>query len=217
MTADYEQPLAGGKLKLGYDWEDAPKITEQDTGNGSNGGPIAPDPNQQGTFTDVESENEAYASYERAFGKLTLLGGLRVEEVRLDLDQRALGDITHHAYPRLYPSLHLAYDLGSGRRLTASFSRRTNVPYSEQLDPLLSSSPTVLTAGNQDLRPGRRLYATSWATRTGRTTGSQTATLVLRGNSATPSASSSPNSPTRCFSRRRSTPATSAGRGVNGP
>jgi outer membrane receptor protein involved in Fe transport len=177
LTADYQRPWAGGRLKFGYDWEDAPKITSQDTGNASNGGPIVSDPHAHGAFLDVESENEAYVSYERAVGKLTLLAGVRGEDVRLELEQRALGKITHNAYPRLYPNLHVAYDLGSGRQLTASLSRRTNVPYSEMLDPLpLSQSPLYLTAGNPDLRP-EDAYAYELAYE--KRQGDRTATMTL--------------------------------------
>jgi outer membrane receptor protein involved in Fe transport len=103
-----------------------------------------------------------------------------VEDVRLQLDQQSLGQHTDHAYSRLYPSLHLAYDLGSGRQLTASFSRRVNVPYSEQLDPLpLSQSPILLTAGNPDLRPEDAYsYELAYEDRHGDQ--SQTATLFYR-------------------------------------
>jgi outer membrane receptor protein involved in Fe transport len=155
LTADYERSLPGGaKLKLGYDFEYAPKRTDQDTGFGFNGGPITLEPSLHGVFLDTETDNEAYVSYERRFGKATLLAGLRAEDSRFTLEQQTSGQTVSHDYPRLYPNLHLSYDLGDGHQLTASYSRRVNRPYSEQLDPLpLSQKPNALTAGNPDLRP----------------------------------------------------------------
>jgi outer membrane receptor protein involved in Fe transport len=105
---------------------------------------------------------------------------LRTETIRLALDQQELGQAVTHDYPALYPNLHLAYDLGEGRQWTASVSRRTNAPYSEQLDPLpLSQTPFLLTAGNPDLRPeDAYAYELAYERRQGdRTT---TATLYYR-------------------------------------
>jgi outer membrane receptor protein involved in Fe transport len=156
LTADYERPVDGeGKLKLGYDFESAPKRTDQSTGFGPVDGPITLDPTLRGVFFDHEIDNEAYVSYERRFlSKLTLQAGLRAEDIHFDLHQQTLGLSVSHDYARLYPNLHLAYDLDADHKLTASYSRRTNVPFSEQLDPLpLSQTPSSLSAGNPDLRP----------------------------------------------------------------
>ncbi|MDB5439718.1 MAG: TonB-dependent receptor, partial [Caulobacteraceae bacterium] len=155
LTADYERPLPGkAKLKLGYDLEYAPQRTDQDTGFGPIGGPITFDPRLHGVFLDNETDNQAYASYERRFGKTTLLAGLRAEDIHFALDQPGVAPATHHDYARVYPNLHLSYDLGDGGQLTAAFTRRTNLPRPDQLDPLpLSQTPVLLTVGNPNLRP----------------------------------------------------------------
>jgi outer membrane receptor protein involved in Fe transport len=154
FTADYERPLAGGQLKVGYDFEYAPSRIDQAGGAGAASGPITLDPSQHDVFLDKEIDSEAYVSYERRLAKLTLLAGLRAEDARFDLHQQSLGLQTSHDYPRLFPNLHLAYDLGNGRQLTAGYSWRTNRPDDRQLDPFATSqSPLDLQSGNPNLKP----------------------------------------------------------------
>lgn len=154
LTADYERPLAGGELKLGYDLEYAPGRINQAGGAGGPSGPIVLNPNQHDVFLDTETDNEVYASYEHRLGRLTVLAGLRTEDARYALDQRTIGVRSVHSYPRLLPNLHLAYDLGRGRQLTASYSWRTNSPTDHQLDPfVLSRDPLHQQVGNPNLRP----------------------------------------------------------------
>jgi outer membrane receptor protein involved in Fe transport len=154
FAADDERPLSGGQLKLGYDFEYAPSRIDQAGGSGAASGPITLDPSQRDVFLDGETDNEAYASYERRFGKVTVLAGLRAEDAQFALDQQTLGIHASHDYPRLFPNLHLAYDLGDGRQLTAGYSWRTNRPDDRQLDPFATSqTPLELQSGNPNLKP----------------------------------------------------------------
>ena len=154
FTANYERPLYGGQLKLGYGFEYQPSRIDQMAGFGGAGGPITPDPGQRDVFVDKETDNEAYVSYEHRSGKLTLLAGLRVENAHFDLEQQTQGVQAAHDYGRLFPNLHLAYDLGDGRQLTANYTWRTNRPSERQLDPFVTSqTPLYLQSGNPNLRP----------------------------------------------------------------
>ncbi|WP_372785137.1 TonB-dependent receptor [Phenylobacterium sp.] len=154
FTADYERPLYGGQLKLGYGFEYEPGRVEQMAGLGGAGGPITLDPGQRDVFVDNETDNEAYVSYEHRSGNVTLLAGLRAENAHFDLDQQAQGVQAAHDYGRLFPNLHLAYDLGDGRQLTANYTWRTNRPSARQLDPFVTSqTPVSLQSGNPNLRP----------------------------------------------------------------
>ncbi|HEX4712580.1 TonB-dependent receptor [Phenylobacterium sp.] len=154
FTMDYDRLLFGGKLQLGYGFEFAPNRIDQAAGSGGASGPITLDPAQHDVFLDEETDNEAYVSYERRFGKVTLLAGLRAENAHFDLDQQTQGVQAAHAYGRLFPNLHLAYDLGDGRQLTANYTWRTNRPSERQLDPFVTSqTPLNLQSGNANLRP----------------------------------------------------------------
>lgn len=154
LTVDYERPLFGGKLKLGYGFDYDPNRIDQAAGSGGPSGPITLDPAQHDVFLDKETDNEAYVSYERRLGKVTLLAGLRAENAHFDLDQQTDGVRATHDYGRLFPNLRLAYDLGDGRQLTANYSWRTNRPSERQLDPFVTSqSPLHRQSGNPNLRP----------------------------------------------------------------
>jgi outer membrane receptor protein involved in Fe transport len=57
-------------------------------------------------------------------------------------------------YGHLYPTLHLSYDVGEGRRLTASYSKRVNRPFFVDVNPYRqSNSPQSAAQGNPDLKP----------------------------------------------------------------
>jgi outer membrane receptor protein involved in Fe transport len=169
LTADYQQALAGGKLKAGYDFEYAPARINHQGGTNPGPGPVALDPADQDIFLDDETDNAAYVSYERQFGKTTVLAGLRGETADLALDQQTLKLTADRHYARLFPNLHLAYDLGDGRQLTASASRRNTRPSASVLDPFVySSNPTFANAGNIDMRPDDfRLYEVGYEDRKG--------------------------------------------------
>jgi outer membrane receptor protein involved in Fe transport len=150
FTTDYERPLGMGKLKLGYEFDYNNQFIEHRDLNV----PTDPSPDTIDNFVDNDTHNQAYVTYEQAFGKLDVLAGVRGETVHLALDQVTLHLPSSQDYSRLYPTLHLAYDLSGGKRLTASYSKRVNRPQPIQLDPFPSSpNSTVITEGNPDLRP----------------------------------------------------------------
>jgi outer membrane receptor protein involved in Fe transport len=155
VTADYERPLGTAKLKLGLDFEYNDNFVEHHGGFGIPGGPISPASAQTDNFADVETHNQAYVTYEQPFGKLDALFGLRGETVHLALDQVIpAAKVPSQDYNRLYPTLHLAYDLGAGKRLTASYSKRVVRPQPIDLDPFrYTQSPTAAVQGNPDLMP----------------------------------------------------------------
>jgi outer membrane receptor protein involved in Fe transport len=153
FTADYERPVGMDKLKLGYEFDYNNQFIEHRGGLGVPGA-IAPDAGQTDNFADNDIHNQAYVTYEHQFGKLDALFGLRAESVHLALNQLTVHSPSDQYYNRLYPTLHLAYDLGGGKRWTASYSKRVNRPAPIQLDPFPSTSnPTVINEGNPNLRP----------------------------------------------------------------
>jgi outer membrane receptor protein involved in Fe transport len=82
------------------------------------------------------------------------VAGLRVEHVRLDLDQLTSGEKDSQDYWKAYPTLHLSYKLDEARKLTASFSERVNRPPSVLLNPLrYVIDPQDVQQGNPALKP----------------------------------------------------------------
>src|SRR6185312_3587399 len=93
-------------------------------------------------------------TYERPFGDWTVLGGLRLEDVQLDLDQ-ATSNLVHNSdYFRAYPSLHLAYRFADEQQLILSYSKRVQRPNPRDLNPFrVERDPLNFTAGNPNLQP----------------------------------------------------------------
>ena len=155
LKAEYKRPMPGeAKLTAGYqlqvDNNDYPYRAEL----GPAFGATVPEPAFTNRFLYDQTINSLYATYERPMGKLTVLVGLRLEDVKTRTDQVTAGQSGHNDYDRTYPSLHLAWDLGDNRQLTASYARRVQRPNPYNLNPFpIQIDRFTLFAGNPRLMP----------------------------------------------------------------
>jgi len=153
--ASYSTPLPGqAKLKLGYEFDE----DDNDYGNSGVRGPSAvlasPDPSLTNLFNFDQTIHSVWTTYEKPFGDLTVLAGLRLEAVRIDLDQITQSVRASNDYDRAYPSLHLAYKLTDAQQLTASASRRVQRPQPYDFNPFLQYlDPQNYRQGNPNLKP----------------------------------------------------------------
>jgi outer membrane receptor protein involved in Fe transport len=152
----YTRPLAGhAKLEAGYtattDWLDAnfrSEIRDPATGR------FVPDPAQSNRFRTDTVIHAFYGTYARAFGKFGLLAGLRPEFTTMDSHLVTTGVTVPNDYARVYPSLHLAYQLGDRHELQWNYSHRVHRPESDDLNPFPEYiDPFNLHAGNPRLQP----------------------------------------------------------------
>lgn len=155
FKGDYVRPMGEGTtFKAGFDLQ----FDDNSHGNrGFRGGSpdaLGADLALTNLFLFEQSLSQAYVTYERRFGDLTVLAGLRVEDVQIDLNQVTQGDKDENDYTKLYPSLHLAWKLSDAKQLNASYSHRVQRP-----DPLQFNSfrflldPLNYRAGNPHLKP----------------------------------------------------------------
>lgn len=153
--ADYTRPLPDeAKLKAGYDLR-VDQNTYDNVGlRGTEPTDAGPDPTQTNLFRYKQTINAAYATYERPFGDWTVLGGLRLEDVRLDLNQ-VTSNLVHDTDDfKAYPSLHLAYRVSQDQQLTLSYSKRVQRPNPQDLNPFrVERDPLNFQAGNPNLQP----------------------------------------------------------------
>jgi outer membrane receptor protein involved in Fe transport len=153
--ASYSTPLPGeAKLKLGYEFDE----DDNDYGNSGVRGPSAAlavlDPTLTNRFNFDQTIHSVWTTYEKPIGKLTVLAGLRLESVRIDLDQITQHIQAKNDYDRAYPSLHLAYKLDDAQQLTASASRRVQRPQPFDFNPFLQYlDPQNYRQGNPNLKP----------------------------------------------------------------
>ncbi|WP_435412761.1 TonB-dependent receptor domain-containing protein [Psychroserpens mesophilus] len=121
--------------------------------------------NDSGMFelsTDL-SNNLVYREYVNAvysqFGskiksKFSYLLGLRMEDTRITIDQQTTNQFDRKSYVSFFPTINLAYELGTDENITLGYNRRIRRPRSRFINPFPSrSSATNLFQGNPDLDP----------------------------------------------------------------
>ncbi|MGZ5986783.1 MAG: TonB-dependent receptor domain-containing protein [Caulobacteraceae bacterium] len=156
VKVDYTRPFANNaKLKAGYELEYDRNDFDNFGLTGASLATVAPDPTLIDRFHFHQAINGVYATYQHPLGeKLTVLGGLRVEDTQIDLNDvtsrfRGSNDDTH-----LYPSLHLSWKQSDADQITASYSERIVRPQPSDYDPFrVYQDPFNYRAGNPDLKP----------------------------------------------------------------
>ena len=127
FSADYAQPLRGGKLEAGlkttFTTTDSDIRWEQATADG----PWTVDPGKTNHFIYRENINAAYASYARPFGpKLNVQVGLRAEQTNTTGTSLTLDQTNRRSYLNVFPSASLSY--------TKSANHQFGLAYREKID-----------------------------------------------------------------------------------
>jgi outer membrane receptor protein involved in Fe transport len=150
----YNRPLAAGTLKAGYELKtDANDYNNEDY-QGATPPTVVPVPALFNRFAFDQTINDVYATYERAFGNLDVLAGLRVDDDRLEVRQLTEGRTDRQAYTKLFPTLHMTWKAGDDGKFSASFSDRIQRPPPEILNPrLYVFDPRNIAQGNPQLKP----------------------------------------------------------------
>lgn len=96
----------------------------------------------------------AYAQLNGKQGKLSYLGGMRLELTGIRTSGRDGGHKNDKDYLRLFPTMHLDYTLSAASVVQAHYSRRISRPSLYQLSPYLELTDlNVQNTGNPDLNP----------------------------------------------------------------
>jgi len=119
--------------------------------------------NQQKFVTDItktnrflydESIQALYATYKQSFGAFGFMAGLRTEHASVKSNLVTLDSLMTNTYFSLYPTLHLSHKLNKLTELQLSYSRRTNRPEGDELNPFPEyRDPRNVSAGNPKLLP----------------------------------------------------------------
>lgn len=155
LKGDYVRPgVADGRLKAGFDiqWDDN---SYDNRGFRGPSAPAAiPDPQLTNLFKFRQRIAQGYVTYERPIGDLTVLAGLRLEDVRIDLDQVTQGTKDENDYTGAYPSLHLSWKLSDTQTVTASYSERVQRPDPDDFNAFrFIIDPLTFRSGNPRLMP----------------------------------------------------------------
>ncbi len=178
LKVDYTRPMpAEGKLKAGY-------YLQVDANEYDNVGALGPAPGDLDVspsltqlYTYDQTIHAGYLTYEQPFGDLTVLAGLRLEQVEAEIEDVTQGQSGGNDYSKAYPSLHLAWRLSDAQRVSASYSRRVQRPSPQDLNPFrIFIDEFNYRQGNPNLDPQvTDSFEAAWQRRAGATFYSATA------------------------------------------
>ena len=95
-----------------------------------------------------------YCIYGNSTGKFKYQAGLRFEQVWTISNVTQTNAEYNSSYSKLYPSLHTEYDLGKGKELQFSYSRRVERPSPRELNPYIDYADSLnIETGNPALKP----------------------------------------------------------------
>ena len=156
FSIDYATNWSGSrKLTAGYDLQrDDNTYDAAQTLSAIEASPALPDPAFTNVFRHEQAIHALFATFEQPLAEWTVLAGLRLEQVQLDLRQSTTGERSDQDYFRVYPSLHLSRKLADEEMLTFSYARRVERPYWQAMNPFrLQYEANEFESGNPDLRP----------------------------------------------------------------
>ena len=185
---DYTRPMPNkGQLKAGYDLRDVTANFNNYALFGGSAASAAINPLFTNVFHYGQLVNAGYVTYEQPFGALTVLGGLRVEDERLNLDQRTQAMTVDRDDVGVFPSLHLGYKENANVTWVANYSLRIQRPNPQDLNPYRNlTDPYNIRVGNPLLESEKtHSFEAGWQYRKGVTSYLATAYYRVSENGVT--------------------------------
>lgn len=151
---DYTRPMAEkSQLKTGFELQFDDNEYGTFAFRGVGGATPAFEPSRSYDFLFDQTIASGYLTYQQPVGKLTVLPGLRLEQVTQDLQLNG-GAKTENDYFRAYPSLHISYPVTDDLSSKVSYSRRIQRPDPGDLNPfVIYIDEDERRSGNPSLKP----------------------------------------------------------------
>jgi outer membrane receptor protein involved in Fe transport len=157
IQVEYANPIAKDtELELGYDGEflsdNIGNFSESQAADGS----WVTDPNRTNDFVFTQNMNAGWGLFGKEIEALSISAGLRAEMVNITshLILEDTDSIIPNDYFKLYPSLHLTYELGDNEQLQLNYSKRVNRADSDEHNPFPEyDDPYTREVGNPYLKP----------------------------------------------------------------
>jgi outer membrane receptor protein involved in Fe transport len=153
LQADYVRPLStGGRFEIGYrGWRRAEGNDNQIQGNTSTFGQPA---SARTGYDHEETFHSVYSTVTRTRGRAVVQLGARAERAVTNFALPVTKEDFDNSYSSVFPSANVSYDLGSGRRLRLSYTKRIGRPSAALLNPSVPNDDQFnLYFGNPNLRP----------------------------------------------------------------
>ena len=112
------------------------------------------DINKSNDFISTQNAHAVYATFSHSFDRLSFMAGLRAEQVNITSNLITLDSIIPNNYFKIYPTLHLVYELNQKQELQLNYSKRVRRPDSDEMNPFPEySDPRNMEAGNPLAKP----------------------------------------------------------------
>jgi outer membrane receptor protein involved in Fe transport len=156
LTVEYSVPLLNeDKLELGFSRSDDKSNQDyyREYATSTTSGWVV-DPAVSNRFILDQRIMALYGTYRKKMDKFGVLAGLRFEKSDVMTNQLTSKLIYDTVLYRLYPTLHMSYDLTDSQQLQFNYSHRVRRPESDDLNPFPQyQDPFNLRAGNPLLKP----------------------------------------------------------------
>jgi hypothetical protein len=153
LRADYVRPWGtGGSLEIGYQGRVQDTDEDRVLEVFANGDETVPGFSTLTGFGYRETFHSLYGTASRMIGKVSVQVGLRAEQADTRLTVPETDEAFDNSYFSLFPSANLRWDLGGGRDVRLSYSRRVRRPQPGLLNPVdRSNDPLNRFVGNPEL------------------------------------------------------------------
>ena len=112
------------------------------------------DPNRSNHFIFTQNIHALYATFGHAIGDFGFLAGLRAEQAYVTSNLVSRNETTPNDYFKLYPTLHLSYELNDNQQIQLSYSKRVNRADSDEQNPFEEYVDNyTVDVGNPNLLP----------------------------------------------------------------
>jgi outer membrane receptor protein involved in Fe transport len=156
VRLDYKKPMGKeASLALGYHGNMTEAEFEFVGSRGASLDAMLPIPGLGNEFEYDQTVHALFGTYRFPIGtRLDAQTGLRLEQVETRINQITDAIRVDRDYFRVYPTLHLSYELSKTEQLRASYSRRIQRPSPQDLNPYtIYIDPLNLRRGNPFLLP----------------------------------------------------------------
>lgn len=156
LSAEYSNPLSKtSKLEAGYLLETRKNNMDY---YGEYLHPMTntwtKDISKSNQFNYTERIHVLYSTFEKEFGEFGLLGGLRAEQAMVESDQVTNDTLYKNSYFKVYPSLHLSYNIDDSNEFQLNYSHRIRRPDGDEMNPFPEyQDPYNLRIGDPTLKP----------------------------------------------------------------
>jgi outer membrane receptor protein involved in Fe transport len=112
------------------------------------------DNNKSNNFIFHQNIHALYGIFTYSFDKLSFKAGLRAEQVFITSHLITLDSLIPNNYFKIYPTLHLAYELSDNQEFQLNYSKRIRRADSDEMNPFPEySDPRNAESGNPAVKP----------------------------------------------------------------